>query len=116
MTAPNIVNVTSITGRTKTQEVTTSVATLLTCATNHAYKIGSIIVANKLGSNQTCSLIYNDGTARYIAFDNVVPSGGSLIIIGKDYGVYLEEGDSLQVSGSANSALDVTVSYEDIVS
>jgi hypothetical protein len=47
-----------------------------------------------------------------LAYTITVPEKSTLVIIGKDTAVYLEEYDTIRVSASTNSALVATTSYE----
>ncbi len=51
MAAPNLVNVTSIYGKTHGQDITTSLADVVTCAAEKVLKINSIICSNIDGTN-----------------------------------------------------------------
>jgi len=115
MANPNIVNVTSILGKTDTFALdTTLTTTLLTAATDKVYKINSIIVANIDGSNAAdVTIAYNDQTnTRAIASTISVPADSALNVIDKNTGFYLEEGDSIEGGASANGDLVCTISYE----
>jgi hypothetical protein len=115
MAAPNIVNVTSILGKTDTFALTTTTTTtLLTCAADKVYKINSIIVANVDGTNAAdVTVTYNDQTnTRAIASTISVPADSSLNVIDKNSSFYLEEGDSIEGGASANSDLVALISYE----
>lgn len=118
MAAPNLYNITTVLGKTLAFDVTTSVITMVTNAasSNTSVRINSLFVAN-IGSQTatfTVSFIRNSVTTRIA---RVVPCeiGNSVIVIGKDTGIYLEEGDSLTIQGSLNSALQAVISY-DVVS
>ena len=52
MAAPNLVNVTSITGKTTAVALGTGSADILTCASNKLLKINSIIVFNIDGTKE----------------------------------------------------------------
>ena len=115
MAAPNIVNVTSILGKTDTFALTTTLTTtLLTCAADKVYKINSIIVANVDGTNAAdVTVTYNDqSNTRAIASTISVPADSSLNVIDKNSSFYLEEGDSIEGGASANSDLVALISYE----
>ena len=119
MAAPNIVNVTSIYGKTSLGALTTSTtASLLANAasSNKLLKVNSIIVANKDGSSSadvTVS-VYNGSTDFYLAYTVPVPNDATLIVLGKDAPIYLEEGQSIRGGASANGDLDMIISYEEL--
>ena len=77
MANPNIVNVSSILGKTDTFALdTTLTTTLLTCATDKVYKINSIMIANVDGTNSAnVTIAYNDqSNTRAIASTIAVPA------------------------------------------
>ena len=115
MANPNIVNVTSIYGKTLGVSLgTTLTTTLLTCASEKLYKINSIIVSNIDGNVTADATIYfYDGSSDWpLAKAVAVPTKTTLVVLGKDAPIYLEESD--QIRGGANAAndLDVIISYE----
>lgn len=119
MAAPNVVNVSSIYGKTTGLALTSSSQDILTCAANKLLKINSIIVANVDGSNQDAVTVgwYNvDNTTTFkLAHSVDVPAKSTLIVLGKDSPIYLEEGDKITALGSAASGdLEIIVSYEEL--
>ena len=116
MAAPNLVNVTSIYGKTYASNLTTSSNTAqLTCASNKLYKVNTILIGNIDGTNAAdVYLQHNDGSSnRYkIAAAVSVPANTTLVLIGKDSPIYLEEGHILEGWASANSDLSIVISYE----
>lgn len=115
MAAPNIVNVSSITGKTDTFALSTTLTTtLLTCASDKVYKINSIFVTNIDGTNAAdVTIKYNDtSNTRAIASTISVPADAALSIIDKNNAFYLEEGHSLEGGASAASDLVCMISYE----
>lgn len=116
MAAPNIVNVTSIFGKTDVQAVGTSAAAITTnsSASNKLYKINSLIISNVDGVNPADITvdIYRSATAYHLAKTILVPADSTLQVITKDMGIYLEEGDSLRCTSSAVGDLEALCSYE----
>ena len=56
-----------------------------------------------------------DGTTDYrIARTVSVPADSTLILVGKDAPIYLEEGQSIRGGASAASDLEVVISYEEL--
>ena len=117
MANPNIVNVTSIYGKTIGVALDTTTSTqLLACASNKLLKINSIIVANIDGTNN-CDVsveFYNGSTAYRLASTVMVPADSTLIVLGKDAPIYLEEGHSIRGGASAASDLEIVISYEEL--
>jgi hypothetical protein len=113
MAAPNIVNVTTIYGRTTPYTVTTTAATLVTNnVANSVYKINTVMVTNNTGTGIGAYLEFYRSTTSYpIAFNVIVPAQATVVLIAKDTAIYLEENDTLRMYGS-NTGLIATCSYE----
>ena len=118
MAAPNVVNVTSITGKTQGSALTTSNADQIVCATDKLVKVNSIIVANVDGSaNADVDVIFYDSSATtsiHLAKAVTVPSKSTLVVLGKDAPIYLEEGDKIQAKASAAGDLEIVLSFEEL--
>lgn len=123
MAAPNIVNVTTITGRTVVASLTTTNSTLVVenvAASGKVFKINSLIVSNVDGTsaaNITINLFSEDnigGTGTQIVSTVSVPADASLVVITKDTAIYLEEDRSIGATASAASDLKVVCSFEEI--
>jgi hypothetical protein len=119
MTAPNLVNVTSILGRTMGANLSTTVTSdILTCPSEKVLKINSIIVSNIDGSSSADVSVYffdNSATARYsLATTVAVPADSTLVVIGKDSPIYLEESDQIEAGASATNDLAIIISYEEL--
>lgn len=118
MAAPNIVNSATITGDTDVLHANTSLQAITTNSggSNKVYKINSLLtsfISANVSITLTVDVTLNrSATDYYIAKDIEIPSGATLVVISKDMGVYLEEGDSIQVAASHDSALDAICSYE----
>jgi|TARA_R100000482_G_scaffold118893_1_gene63231 hypothetical protein len=120
MAAPNLVNVTSITGKIDGHALTTDAidnanSSVITAASNKLIKINSIIVANVDGTNSVnIDVAVNlDSDARfYLAKTVALPADSTLVVIGKDSPIYLEEGDELEARASEASDAELVVSYE----
>jgi hypothetical protein len=123
MTAPNIVNVTTITGKSAVVDLTTANATLVVenpAASNKVFKINSLIISNVDGTNAadiTVSYYSEDnigGTATQIVSTISVPADATLVVIDKNTSIYLEEDRSIGATAGTASDLKVLVSYEEI--
>jgi hypothetical protein len=118
MAAPNIVSVTTITGKTVGAALTTSSADIVTnsAASGKVFKINAIYVSNVDGTNNadvTVGFYDSSNTATYkIASTIMVPADSTLDIISK--AIYLEEGDKITALASASGDLEIVVSYEEI--
>lgn len=116
MTAPNLLGLTTVTGRTAVANVSNiSTTNVVVNSTNSStlVKINSLLVTNTDTANNisiTANVLRS--TLNYsVASAITVPSKSTLIAISKDANIYLEEGDALSVSASANN-LQVVCSYE----
>jgi hypothetical protein len=120
---PNIINATSILGKSAVVDLTTTNATLVlenAAASNKVLKINSLVVSNVDGTNAadiTISLYSEDnigGTATQIVSTVSVPADASLVVIDKNTSIYLEEDKSIGATAGAANDLKVVVSYEEI--
>lgn len=115
MASPNIVNVTSITGKTALATLSITTANIITngSSSNTVLKLNDIILTNFSGSGLTANVVINRSSTIYYLGGNVaIPANSTLILLGKDTSVYLEEGDVIQANVSANSSVSMTSSYE----
>jgi len=115
MAAPNIVAVTTITGKT---DVSTSISnssgsptTVLSnaSASDDVYKINTVLASNKSASLLTVSLLYQSA---YVCKDLTIPVGSSIALLGKDTPIYMEENTSLTAYSDTASGVDIITSYE----
>ena len=119
MAAPNIVNVSTITGITTGVALTTSTGTQLitnVASSGKVFKVNSIVVGNIDGSN-ACDLTLklHDGSTAYTFVSTVsVPADTTLIPVDKNSAFYLQEGWTLQGGAGANSDLEAIITYEEI--
>jgi len=132
MANPNIVNVTTIYGKTTylTPGGTTALVLLPNAASSgKVLKINQIVAANVNGSaavDTTVSIYSNGavaqgsapsgGTAYPIVSTVSVPADASLIVTDKTTAIYLEEGTSISVTSGTASGITYSISYEDISS
>ena len=119
MAAPNIVNVTSIYGKTLgTALGTNNDAAHITCPSNKVLKINSIIVSNVDGASNadvTVKFYDSSGATSYrLGSIITVPAKSTLVVLGKDAPIYLEEGDQIRAGASAAGDLEMVISYEEL--
>jgi len=116
MTAPNIISPTTINGKTAVLAITTTPTAIVTngSSSNKVLKIDQLLITNVDGTNNaTVNVdIFRSSVAYKLAYLMTVPAGATLDIISSR--VYLEEGDTLRLTASANSDLEGVCSYEDI--
>jgi hypothetical protein len=123
MTAPNIVNVTTIIGKTATVALSTTAETLLVsnaAASSKVFKINMIQIANVDGSNacdatvKVHSAASGAGTGFSLVSTVSVGADSTLVALDKSTALYLEEDKSITVTASVANDLEVIVSYEEI--
>ena len=119
MAAPNIVNVTSIYGRTQGAALgTTTTTDILACPSDKLLKINSIIVSNIDGSNSADVTVYfydSSASLRLAIADAVtVPAKSTLVVIGKDSPIYLAESDQIEAGATATGDLHLIISFEEL--
>ena len=116
MAAPNIVNVSTITGKTAVQAVGTSATAIVTnsASSGKVFKINALYVSNVDGTNNAEINVdlFRSSAAYHIAKTVVVPADASLDVLSKP--IYLEEGDSLRLTANAASDIEAVCSYEEI--
>lgn len=116
MANPNIVQVSSILGKTAFLVCSTTEGTLVAGVTNKVLKINSIYATNITGaSTHDVSVAIKRGGVNYwLSFTISVPGDATLIVVSKDTAVYLEETDSIIALASSASVIHCVVSYEEI--
>ena len=123
MAAPNIVNVSTITGLSSTTALTTTSQTTLVsnaASSNKVYKINMIQVANVDGAAaaditiDVHSAASGGGTAYSLVSTVSVPADASLVVLDKNTSLYLEEDRSITATAGTANDLEVIVSYEEI--
>lgn len=115
MTAPNLLGTTTVTGKTALSSLGTVTSNVITnsSSSNTVDKLNSIVLSNYSASAVLANVFINrSGTNYYIGGSISIPSNSSLVLLGKDTSLYLEEGDVLQANVSANSSVSVSASYE----
>lgn len=116
MTAPNIVNVTTITGKTAVQAVGTTATAIVenTAASGKVFKVNALYVSNVDGATAAAINvdIFRSSVAYHIGKTIEVPADATLDVISKP--IYLEEGDSLRLTADTASDLEAVCSYEEI--
>lgn len=118
MAAPNIVNVTTITGKTAVANVSTTATDIVNNAVSSGkvLKINSMFVSNIDGTNSAdiSASLYRSSIEYFVVKTASVPADSALTVISKDMMLYLEEGDAIRITASANDDLQAVCSYEEI--
>ena len=115
MAAPNIKTASSIIGKNAKLAITTTPTAILTNAASSGkvFKINLLNIANVDGSaSASVTVTIDDGTAYPIAYTVAVPADNSLDILNKP--LYLQEGETLKLTASADGDLVGVASYEEI--
>jgi len=122
MTAPNVVQVSTITAKTAQVAVGTSATQILEnpASSGKVLKVNMLMITNIDGTNAadiTVNLYPQDdvgGTGVAIVSTISVPADAALVVLDKNTALYLEEDKSLGGIASAASDLVATISYEEI--
>ena len=118
MAAPNLVNVATITAKSKQAALDTTLTTEILAnasSSNKVFKINNIIVANIDGSSAVDVSVFitkSGGSPIAIASTVSVPADATLVVVDKNTALYLEEGDNLEAGAGAASDATITVNYE----
>ena len=115
MAAPNIVNVTTIYGRSNVASLTTASANVVINAlgSGTVVKINDIYVSNFSASAIAANVVlYRNSVSYFLAPGASVPAYSTLTVVAKDTSLYLEEGDVIQANSSSATAGQVVCSYE----
>lgn len=123
MAAPNIVNLTTITGKTATSTPSNTSSNVLvanSASSNKVFKINSIIATNVHGTTAIdCTVAINsvaagNGTSYPLIYTVTIPADAALIVSDKSTAFYLEEDKSIVATSGASNGITYTVSYEEI--
>jgi hypothetical protein len=94
-----------------------------TAVTVGSYTVGSgvttvvvgLTICNTTGAAvNTAIYIYDGANDTYLVKDAPIPGGGSLVVVGGDQKVILEESDAIKVVADATDSLDVVMSIMEI--
>ena len=120
MSAPNLVNVATITAKSVQAALTTTLTTEILAnagSLGKVFKINNIIIANIDGTNAADASVFitkSGGSPIAIASTISVPADATLVVINKDTALYLEEGDNIEAGAGAASDLTITINYEEL--
>lgn len=116
MAAPNIINASTILGKTAVQAVGISATAIVSnsSGSGKVFKVNALYVSNVDGTNnaEINVDVFRSSVAYHVAKTIVVPADATLDVISKP--IYLEEGDSLRLTASVASDLEAVCSYEEI--
>ena len=114
MAAPNIKSLTVINGKSAAAAVTATAADLVinAAASGKVLKVNAMYISNTTAGDLKVNVTFKRGANSFhIAKDIVIPKEASLDLLRKH--IYLEEGDSLQVQGSA-VGMEAVAGYEEL--
>ncbi len=114
MANPNFKALTTVSGKSFPAVVTTTAADIVpyAAASNKIMKVNALYTSNTTAGDLKVNVTFKRGATSYhIAKDIVIPKEASLDLIRKH--VYLEEGDSIQIQGSA-TGLEAVASVEEL--
>jgi hypothetical protein len=119
MAAPNIVNVSTITGKATGASLGTTLTTSLltnSASSGKVFKVNTVLVANIDGTNAAqVTMDYFDGTTGYKFANTInVPADTTIVLLDKNSSIYLEENTQIRGGANATGDLQVVISYEEI--
>ena len=123
MANPNLLSITTVIGMTTAVGLSTTADVVFVSnadASGKVLKINTVSAANIDGTNTAdITIRYNlaaagAGSSVPIANTISIPADSSLVIIGKDNPIYLEEDRSLTAQASAADDIAIVCSYEEI--
>tara|TARA_R100001126_G_C4870116_1_gene172520 strand:+ start:11 stop:379 length:369 start_codon:yes stop_codon:yes gene_type:complete len=120
MAAPNLVNVSTITAKSVQATLNTTLTTEILAnasSSDKVFKVNNIIIANIDGSSAVDVSVFitkSGGSPIAIASTISLPADATLVVIDKNTGIYLEEGDNIEAGASANSDATITINYEEL--
>ena len=122
MTAPNLVGITTVTGRIVGANLTTTSATSIisnASGSNKCIKINTLNACNWSTATANITINYYSaaalgGTAYPIVSNLSVPANSTLTVIDKLNILFLEEDDSLGATATTGNTIVITASYEEI--
>ena len=129
MANPNIVQVTTINGKSMGYAITTANGAMIPpelgvtgVPTGQVYKINSITISNITTGTTAWASVWRNATVAgpygtssvngYLAYQIDIPPKATISILGKSTSIYLNEGHSIVAVTNQASTLTFTASYE----
>ena len=118
MAAPNIVQVSSLYGKTVGAALGTTLTTdILTCPADKLIKVNTIIVSNVDGTadvDVSVSFYDYSATTQYRLTSTIaVPADSTLVVVNKENPIYLEESDTIRAGASVSGDAEIIISYDE---
>lgn len=118
MALPNLNRPASVLGKNATQAITTNATAIVSnsAASGKSIRIVSLYVSNVDGTNAASVTVsvFDGTTARHICNTVAVPADSTVSVITREDIVYLNEGDSVRLTASADNDLEAVCSYEEV--
>ena len=117
MTNPNLVNTSSVFMSTNIATVTSGSDTIIlsnSSGSNNIVRADTLTFCNTTATATSIdAYIVRSSTNYYVSKTVAVPEYSSMVVVDKDYPIYLEEGDTLRVA-STGSTVSVVCSFTTI--
>lgn len=117
MANPNIVNLTTLSGKTSVFTLTTATQSIITnsAASGKILKVDSLFVSNTTSTAASVTIdLYRNSVSYKITSAISVPAYATLLVIDKSSNIFLEEGDTLRAISGTNGVLQLVTSYEEL--
>lgn len=116
MAAPNLIQVTTVYGKTTSATIGTAVTIVVSnpSSSNKSYKLNSLYISNIDNTNTARVSVdfYRYGTSIRLVDRMQVAAGDTLIAMSRDTSIYLEEGDSIRAYADQEGLIHLVLSYE----
>lgn len=116
MAAPNLIQVTTVFGKTTSATIGTPVTIVVSnpSSSNKSYKLNSLFISN-IDNTRTARVsvdFFRFGTSIRIVDRMEVAAGDTLVAMSRDTSIYLEEGDSIRAYADQDGLVHLVLSYE----
>ena len=116
MAAPNLIQISSVYGRTTGVPIGTPVTTVVSnpISSDKNYKINTLYLSNidNILTVRVSVDFFRGGTSIRLIDRMAIAAGDTLVAVSRDTAVYLEEGDSLRCYADQNGLVHAVMSYE----
>jgi hypothetical protein len=118
MSDKNFLKLSAVYGKLALANVTTSYQTVVTNAANSntAFRINTIFLSNNDQYNTVVANVTlqrpSNGRTEYIGFRESLRNLSTSKILSRTEGIYLQEGDYIEVQANANNKVHCIISYE----
>lgn len=109
MANPNLLNITSITGHSGGDVLSTTGSNIVSAAANTLVKVISLYCTNTTTATSSISLTQS---GRYIVFGLDLPPDSTVQLVTKDAPLYITDGEVLTATSAASNTINCHVYYE----